>query len=206
MTAPEKPRGGQTAPAAAGAPAAPAAPARLAAGVWRLGDFLADAVLLLTLIGVAAEWLWALGWDADAVGFAWLGGGFGYLMAYFAFVLFGLMSLSARGGRGLEFWRGLHPFNLGLAGVAAAAAWTSHFPVQFAAVAVGAAAALIWGEKMLAHPRKLTALCLAAVFLSRAFVSWRWLTPLGAGGGAFLILLAVKSWTADRAAAAPSEN
>lgn len=168
---------------------------RAGEAVWRTGDFLADAILLLVVMGVAAEWMWALGWDSDAVGFAWLGGGFGYLMAYFAFVLFGLMAVSARGGgRCLAFWRGLHPFNLGLAGVAAAAAWTSHFPAQFIAVAAGAGAALFWGEKMLAHPRKLTAICLAAIFLSRAFVSWRWLTPLGAGGGAFLILLTAKCW------------
>ena len=167
---------------------------RFSASLWRVGDFLADAILLLTLVGVASEWMWALGWDSDAVGFAWLGGGFGYLMAYFAFVLFGLMSLSVRGGRSFEFWRGLHPFNLGLAGVAAAAAWTRHFPAQFIAVAAGAAAALFFGERMLAHPRKLTALCLAAIFIGRATLPWHWLNALGAGAGAFLILLTVKSW------------
>ena len=168
---------------------------RAAAVVWKTGDFLADAILLLVIVGVAAEWMWALGWNSDAVGFAWLGGGFGYLMAYFAFVLFGLMGVSGRGERCLEFWRGLHPFNLGLAGVAAAAAWTRHFPAQFIAVGVGAAAALFFGERMLAHPRKLTAGCLAAIFAGRAFLPWHWLAPLGAGAGAFLILTAVKGWT-----------
>ena len=169
---------------------------RAAATVWKIGDFLADTILLLVIVGVAAEWMWALGWNSDAVGFAWLGGGFGYLMAYFAFVLFGLMGMSGRGGeRCLEFWRGLHPFNLGLAGVAAAAAWTRHFPAQFIAVGIGAAAALFYGERMLAHPRKLTAGCLAAIFAGRAFLPWHWLAPLGAGAGAFLILTAVKGWT-----------
>ena len=167
---------------------------RFSDSLWRVGDFLADAILLLTLVGVVAEWMWALGWDSDAVGFAWLGGGFGYLMAYFAFVLFGLMSLSARSGRSMAFWRGLHPFNLGLAGVAAAAAWTRHFPAQFIAVAAGVTAALVFGERILAHPRKLTAICLAAIFIGRASLPWHWLNALGAGAGAFLILLTVKSW------------
>ena len=174
----------------------PASEGRLATAVWTTGEFLADAILLLVVVGVAAEWMWVLGWDSDAVGFAWLGGGFGYLMAYFAFVLYGLMGMSERGGRNLDFWRGLHPFNLGLAGVAAAAAWsTRHFPAQFIAVAVGVVAALVFGERMLAHPRKLTAGCLAAIFICRAFLPWHWLTPLGAGAGAFLILMAVKGWT-----------
>ena len=171
---------------------------RAAAVVWTTGDFLADAILLLVIVGVAAEWMWALGWNSDAVGFAWLGGGFGYLMAYFAFVLFGLMGMSGQGERCLHFWRGLHPFNLGLAGVAAAAAWTRHFPAQFIAVGVGVAAALVFGERMLAHPRKLTAGCLAAIFAGRAFLPWHWLTSLGAGAGAFLILMAVKGWTRRR--------
>lgn len=178
---------------------------RFSDSLWRVGDFLADAILLLTLVGVVAEWMWALGWDSDAVGFAWLGGGFGYLMAYFAFVLFGLMSLSARGGRSMAFWRGLHPFNLGLAGVAAAAAWTRHFPVQFVAVAAGVGAALIFGERMLAHPRKLTAICLAAIFIGRAALPWHWLSALGAGAGAFLILLTVKSWAKAKSETAESE-
>ena len=177
---------------------APKPPGRVSAALWLTGDFLADAILLLVLVGVAAEWMWALGWDSDAVGFAWLGGGFGYLMAYFAFVLFGIWSMTERGGRSLAFWRGLHPFNLGLAGVAAASAWTAHFPAQFIAVAAGTAAALIWGEKMLAHPRKLTAGCLAAIFVGRAFLPWHWMAPLGAGAGAFLILMTVKEWRRER--------
>ena len=169
-------------------------PGRMSAALWTTGDFLADAILLLVVVGVAAEWMWALGWDSDAVGFAWLGGGFGYLMAYFAFVLFGIWSLSSRGGRSSAFWRGLHPFNLGLAGVAAASAWTSHFPAQFVAVGAGVSAALLFGERALAHPRKLTAACLLAIFMGRAFLPWHWATPLGAGAGAFLILVTMKEW------------
>ena len=163
----------------------------VSSGFWVVGDFLADAILLLVLVGVVAEWLWILGWDSDAVGFAWIGGGMGYLMAYFAFALFGVASLWRSSDR---FWRGLHPFNLGLAGVAAASAWTAHFPAQFAAVAVGVFAALRWGDWLLSRARWLTLGCFAAIFAARWTLPWHWVAPLGAGAGAFLILLSVRNW------------
>ena len=47
---------------------------RAASVIWKTGDFLADAILLLVIVGVAAEWMWALGWTSDAVGLPGWGG------------------------------------------------------------------------------------------------------------------------------------
>lgn len=84
-----------------------------AALLVRFSTVFTDIILLAQVLGALANLLWYLEIStADLVGFLYVGGDIAGLLAYFGFMLFGLLFFWLAPRR---FWMSLHPLNLGLA-------------------------------------------------------------------------------------------
>ncbi len=163
-----------------------AAPRR--AALFRVGAFLADAVFLAQLLALCGFMWWRAGGDSDAAGFSVVGGSVAGMLGVFAFGVFGFLSWFWGAA---AFWRTLHPLNLALALVFAASYYAliyGYWKIQFAAAAVGAAAAAACWRLLPNHPRTWLALCLA-LMSARYILPWRY-SGIAAAGVALFVLAA----------------
>lgn len=148
-----------------------------------------DVILLAQLLGAAANAVWYLELStSDLVGFVYVGGDLAGLLAYFSFMLFGLLFFFLSPHR---FWRSLHPLNfgIGLMLLATHRLWSAQSGLIITALLAGMLAGRFLFRQALTYPRWTLIVCVLLIPLGRFALPY-WLAPYAITSfGALLAML-----------------
>ncbi|MCH9704588.1 MAG: hypothetical protein K0U15_00465 [Proteobacteria bacterium] len=133
----------------------------------RFSHGLGDVILLAQLLGACANFIWHYEISTtDLVGFIYVGGDFAGLLAYFTFILFGLLFFAIQPRR---FWYSLHPLNLGIALILLSShrLWSANGLLLTLAVLTGALISRLIFYRVILYPRASLALLLLITPIAR---------------------------------------
>lgn len=165
-----------------------AAPTPPLAAVMKISGFVADVIFLTQLAAPVGLLLWIFAGQSDGAGFVMIAGVAAGLIAFFAFVLFGVLSWF---GGAAAFWSTLHPLNVALPLLALSGGYmmqSEQWEYGVLAAAGGFVLARVCGRRLSGSPQTQLGLCLGLLLLP-AIMHWRYGVVTASGSGVFMLTL-----------------